>query len=207
MRLPASYLRARRNLGNREIDLDWRKLGRKEPRMWPGMLWLWTARDARRENSERRPSLDSKLRDRLFLIGTNTAGVVFAIDARGRVVIMDEIEMDYPVTLGGDFSAFEKCFVTAPEKREALRERDRADALRRMPARWRKLDAILDGRHRLSRTANVHAILVDIANHYLLAGRTEALLEALRTFAARHPRRKSLVAKLRKYVKQWGKAP
>jgi hypothetical protein len=72
-----------------------------------------------------------------------------------------------------------------------------------MPAQWRRLDAILEGRHRLSRTANIQGMLVDIANAYLDAHRLQELLEALRAFTKRHPSRKTLAAKLRKYAKKW----
>ena len=52
--LPPRYLRARQRVGGRELALDWRQLGRRKPRVWPGMIWLWRADEARRENAELR---------------------------------------------------------------------------------------------------------------------------------------------------------
>jgi hypothetical protein len=202
--LPPSYLQARRRLASREIDLDWRKLGRKKPRSWPGMLWLWPPSQARLENAERGPRLDEKLSGKIFLIGTNTAGLLFAIDDHQRVVVIDEIEMDYPTLLARDFEAFERSFVLGDEKRKELAAREQSASQRGLGARWRKLDAIVEGRHALSRTANVYGILLDIADDYLLAEQREALLNALGAFVERHPDRKGVARKLRKYVKAWG---
>ena len=204
MAIPPSYVRARRKLAGREIALDWRKLGRRKARVWPGVLCLWGAREARRENAERGRFLDEKLQGRLFMIGTNTAGLLFAIDSRGRVVVFDEIEMDYPVLLATDFDRFERSFVVSTKKNKEFRNLEGRETPRRMSDRWRTLDAILEGRHSLSRTANVYGMLIDVANKYLLADGREALLDALRAFVKRHPSRKTLAAKLRKYANGWG---
>lgn len=199
--LPESYKRARQKLARREVSLDWTKLGRKEPRVWPGMLWLWSAADARRENAERRALLDEAIRDRVFLIGTNTAGLLFAIDSRARVVLVDECEMSGPTLLAKDFELFERSFVS----RRTPQAPPKAPSLRGVGAQWRKLDAILEGRHALSRSANIEGILVDIVSDYRRAGQMNALDGALTAFVKRHPGRARLATKMRKLVREWGK--
>ncbi|HSO37543.1 MAG TPA: hypothetical protein VLT33_33690 [Labilithrix sp.] len=103
-RLPATYLRALDAHANEEIPLDWRALGhRKAPRLWPGSIFMFRRSLLARENrtlGKRR--LDG---DPLFFIGTNTAGIVFALDRRGRVLVLDEITVDDDVVLAPTFAA------------------------------------------------------------------------------------------------------
>jgi len=202
--LPPRYLRARQRVGGRELALDWRQLGRRKPRVWPGMIWLWRADEARRENAERASMLAPEERDRLYLIGTSMGGDLYALDPRGRVVVVDEIEMAYPVVVARDFAAFETSFVLAAEAQKRLHAREEQDELRGVPAQWRKLDAILAGPRGLPRTVKTQVMMGDIANTYLLAGRQGALLEALTAFVKRHPGQRALATKMRKYAGAWG---
>jgi hypothetical protein len=202
--LPSGYPRAIAALAGRHVDLDWRKLARKRPRIWPGSIWLWTTAAAAKENASFAPMLDKRLRGDVYFIGTNTAGLLYAIDVRGRVVVIDECEMAYPEPLAPNFETFVSAFVVEKEAQEALATREQAAALRAMPARWKKVDALLAVGAPKPRPELVRARLVDIANDYLLAGRKDQLLAELRAFAARHPGRRAIVTKLRAYAERWG---
>jgi hypothetical protein len=190
--LPASYVRARRKLGGQEIDLDWRKLARRVPPQWPGMIFLYRV---------------GTLREGAYVIGTNTAGLLFALDDRDRVVVLDEAELGEATVLARDFDTFTRAFVSGSE-RTAHRAKERARAARGMAARWKKLDDIVAstaGTHLIARNMDVRALLVDIANDYLVDGRRDEFLEALAAFRKRHPvRGKRLATELRAYAARWG---
>jgi hypothetical protein len=200
--LDPSYLSARRKLANREVGLDWPKLRRRSADGSPDTIRLYPARLAQSENA-RLADLAPQLRDRLFVIGTDGASLLFAIDKRGRVVVMDAVELAYPKLVAPDFDAFAAAFVTTRGAKKELERRDKDGALRHISRQWRRLDAIIEGRHALA-TADPNVILVDIANDYLLARRPDALQDALRAFVKRHPTRgKTLATKIRKYMRQW----
>ncbi len=155
------------------------------------MILLWKAKTARVENAR-------IANEKFFFIGSNTAGILFALDAKGRVVLFDECEMDEPEPLAKSFDAFTRMFVALPTPAEAT-----ARAMRGIAGRWAKLDAILEGRHPLSRTASIDGVLVDIVSIYLVSREHDALTEALRAFAKRHPKKRALATKMRAYAKQW----
>jgi hypothetical protein len=207
--LPPAYLRARGKLAGREIELDWRKLGARKPPVWPGMLCMFDAADARRENLELVPRCGERVRDRLFFFGTNTAGLLFAIDQRGRVVVVDEIELDYPTVLARDFDTLAGGFLITEEARAKHREREDAGRGRRLAGRWKTLDHIITSRdprlrHPSNRSHSAQVVIVDIANEYLLANRQAELLDGLRAFGRRHPGQRRLITKMRKYALAWG---
>lgn len=107
MTLPPSYLEARARLAKREIPLDWRKLGSRKPPMWPGMICMFTEQEAERDNARLQPMFEGAPP---FFIGSNAAGILFAIDPHDRVVVVDEIEMEFPEVLAENFDAFELAF-------------------------------------------------------------------------------------------------
>jgi hypothetical protein len=92
-----------KQLAGRTLDLDWTALGTRRPPMWPGSIIFDKRREMERRNEElrRRPEAPP-----VYLIGRNGAGLAFAIDRRGRVVVLDEIEMDYPVVLAPSLAKF-----------------------------------------------------------------------------------------------------
>jgi len=197
--LPKSYLDARRRLGGREIHLDESKLGRR-PRVWPGLLFLYKADVARRENLELRPSLDERLADRLFVIGTNTAGLLFVIDDGGRVGLLDDCELgEKPTALCGSFEELARCFVTAKAAQEELKQKEYDARLRQMPSRWKRLDEVIEGRHPRFRPSATYAMLVDMVYDYQFAGRADELSKQLSALRKRHPgKARTLIDKLRK---------
>jgi len=195
--LPQSYISARRRLAKRDVHLDWRELARRQPPMWPGTLWLYRAAEAQRET--RRLGVEG-----LFVIGTNNAGVLFAFDARRRVVILDEIEREPSVVLAKDFDRFVRAFIMDGKEIEALSKSDRDYGLR---YRWKKLVECLREPHPIVRSMNTWSLLVDIANAHLIEGRSGELQAQWKIFRRQHPSRTgTLDKKLRTYVSRWGKS-
>jgi hypothetical protein len=98
----AAYRAAFKKFGRAEITLDWRKLGRRRwtgettddgsPALWPGALVLFAPEDLEKENARLRGGVPPNVPERLLFIGSNTAGIVFALDQKGRVIVFDEIE-------------------------------------------------------------------------------------------------------------------
>ena len=97
-----AYLAAFKKFGRAEITLDWRKLGRSRwagemtddgsPALWPGALVLFAPKDLAAENARLRGGVPPDVPERLLFIGSNTAGIVFALDPKGRVIVFDELE-------------------------------------------------------------------------------------------------------------------
>jgi hypothetical protein len=183
-------------MAGRVLDLDWRKIARREPPMWPGSLSLYSPAEARRET--RRLGVEG-----LFFIGTNLAGVLFALDVRKRVVLVDEVEREPCVIVAKDFDRFARAFVTDMGAVAALRKKDADQGVAR---RWKKLAACLGEPHAMKRAMETWALLVDIANAHLVDGRHGELLASWSAFRKQHPSRTALLdKKLRAYVARWGK--
>jgi hypothetical protein len=207
--LPPAYLDVRRRLARREIDLDWRRLGARKPRVWPGTLYLFDGADARRENLRLSENVADRWRNRLFFLGNNAAGLLFALDDRQRVVIVDEIELDYPTVLARDFEKLARAFLLTADDRAEYERKEDAGKGRRLAGRWKRLDDIIAGRdprlrHPFNRSAAISVELVEIANAYLLSGQRAELLDGLRAFGGRHPGYRRWVTKMRKYAFAWG---
>lgn len=207
--LPPAYLGARRRLARREIELDWRRIGARKPRVWPGTLYLFDAADARRENLRLSRHVGDRWRHRLFFVGNNAAGLLFALDDRQRVVIVDEIEPDYPTLLARNFDTLARAFLLTADDRAQHERKEDAGKGRVLTARWKRLDDIIAGRdprlrNPFNRSVAISGVLVDIANAYLLSGQRAELLDGLRMFGRRHPGYRRWVTKMRKYALAWG---
>ena len=94
--LPPSYAASFERLANTSLRLDWRKLAKKKPPMWPGSLYLYASSTAAEENERLTGYRDERHRGEHYFIGSNAAGIVFALDRKGRIVIFDEIESGDP---------------------------------------------------------------------------------------------------------------
>jgi hypothetical protein len=108
---PAAYLSAVRRHANQELRLDWRQLARRVPPMWPGSLYLWRLRTLESENQRLKKFWPAAQQRSFLFIGTNTCGIVFALDRAGSVHIFDEIEagggcVDCGVALASSFATF-----------------------------------------------------------------------------------------------------
>ena len=109
MPLPATYLRARRTYAKREITLDWRKLAKTKPPLWPGMLFMYSPADVKAETARIEALLGEPTP--LVFFGTNSAGLLYAFDAKGAVVLCDDCAPDEPVPLAKTFDQLAKAFV------------------------------------------------------------------------------------------------
>ena len=98
----AAYRRAFEEHGQAEIELDWQKLPQRrwtgrptsdgEPALWPGSLYLWRPQDLEEENRRLSEWTPPEAKGRMLFFGGNTAGIVYALDGEGRVIVFDEIE-------------------------------------------------------------------------------------------------------------------
>jgi len=92
--LSAEYVASAKRFANQELRLDWRKLASMEPPMWPGSLYLWDPARVAEENA--RLGTFHEQAAHYYFVGNNIAGIVFALDGNGRVVIFDEMEAGDP---------------------------------------------------------------------------------------------------------------
>jgi hypothetical protein len=105
---PASYVASIGHLANQELRLNWRKLASAKPPMWPGSLYLFDRSTAAEETRRFAGFRETHQRNDHYFIGNNIAGIVFALDREGRVVIFDEIEASDPdlgIVLASNFEA------------------------------------------------------------------------------------------------------
>jgi hypothetical protein len=114
--LPARYGAAIERFARRELWLD-ALAPKKKPAWWPGMISLFTPVEAIEETARFAELRDEDERDLHYFIGTNTAGMVYALDRDGRVVVFDEHEASDASCAMGIASSFDALLTAAKTKR------------------------------------------------------------------------------------------
>lgn len=183
---PADFLSAVQKHANQELRLDWRRLARREPPMWPGSLYLWTLEHQESENLRLREFSNPAQSGSLLFFGTNACGIVFALDRRGAVHIFDEIEagdVDCGVALAPSFAVL---LSSAHVDESAVQRRVRLMRYwRRAPAMWRRLEAVVvkadPGTGELSGLSDLREWAVDL-------GKKDAFNESLERLGGRMSR-------------------
>jgi hypothetical protein len=157
--------------------------------MWPGSLYLWRLENLESENQRLKKYWSPAQRKSFLFIGTNTCGIVFALDRAGGAHIFDEIEsgggcVDCGVALASSFATL----LSSAHLRESARQR-RARLMRYWrgrPGIWRRLEAVVVKPN--PPTVELSA-LVDVREWAEELGEKEAFNEHLERLCRRMSRR------------------